>query len=357
MLRWLHGCCLVVLAACGFGAPAGTDGPPPDAPPDLSTERCFGSFVQVCLVTLPSAPLTVNSNNVRRIETAAGSPDCVATMPTVDACVVAATSITVNGTIRGTGQRPLILLATGAFQINSTGVIDVSSRRGIASGVGAGANASRCVNGTPPAGRSGGWGGTNATRGGNSESSSGSGSTASTELPQPTALFGGCAGGRGASGGGASGDGGGAVSLIAATLMIDGVINASGAGAAGAITGNRGGGGGGSGGMIVLDARDVMFNSTARVFAQGGGGGEGSTDSGGGDGLEPTAPEQEGAGGSGNEDGGNGGDGATTDNGGLGEAGESGGGGGGGGGGAGFIKTTDPSPPAEPTTRVCPPLS
>jgi hypothetical protein len=372
MLRW---CWLLTLAACGFRSPNGNGGadaaPADDASPttddgltDSRSPLCFGSFAEVCLAGLPEAAITVNGGATLTINTQPGSQDCVATTSDAGACVVAAASISVDGTIRGIGPRPLVLLATGSIVVNMNGVIDVASHRG-AAGAGAGANASRCVAGSTPTVITGGWGGSNATKGGDGDRA-GSGSTggnASSALPRPVAaLFGGCAGGKGAGGtAGNGGAGGGAVDLIAAVIVINGTVNASGAGASGASDNSDGGGGGGSGGMIVLDAPDVTINGSAKVFAQGGSGGEGgpsniSGNGSGGDGTDPTVPGQAAAGGIGGGSGGNGGDGATTTNGGNG--GEDGGlgddGGGGGGGGAGFIITTDPMPPTPPLSNVCP---
>lgn len=344
-------------------APGPDDASQTDAP-DTQPDLCFGAFMRVCLTALPSSAITVNSGEARPINTAPGSTDCVATTPAVNACVVAATSITVNanGSIRGIGSRALILLATDSIQINNGGVIDVSSKRG-ASVTGAGANASRCGTGSNPTAQTGGWGGSNATKGGNGNraGAGAGGGEAAAALPQPTTLVGGCAGIRGASGaGGKAGAGGGAVDLIASAIIIDGTINASGSGADGATTNAAGGGGGGSGGLIVLDTPNLTLNGTAQVLAQGGSGGEGATgSSAGGDGTDPTMPGTAAPGGSGGGSAGNGGSGATTDNGGNGgdDGFGFGDGGGGGGGGAGFIKTTDPSPPTLPTSSVCPALS
>jgi hypothetical protein len=373
MLRW---CWLVVpLAACSFRSPNGGGGPADgpddgpsqsDAPTDTRSALCFGSFMEVCLAAAPGPSITVNSGETRTIDTQLGSPDCAATMSDVGACVVAAASITVNGTIRGTGARPLVLLAAGSIAINSGGLIDVASHRGVAE-LGAGANPQpRCVAGSTPTVFTGGWGGSNATKGGdgNRAGSGSGGGNAASALPRPAAaLFGGCPGSKGAgNAAGSGGAGGGAADLIAATIIVDGTINASGAGAGGANNNGAGGGGAGAGGLIVLDAPDVTINGSAQVLAQGGGGGEGGPTGGGkgGDGTDPTTAGQAAPGGSNGGSGGDGGDGATT------AAGANGGsdsnlniddGGGGGGGGGGFIITTDPTPPGAPTSRVCPAFS
>jgi hypothetical protein len=378
MLRW---CWLVTLAACGFRSPAGGGGDDGggggddaapvdgssklDAPADTGSSLCFGSFVRVCLRDAPSSPIMVNSGDTVTYNTQTNSTDCVVTTPDVGACVVAATSISVNGTIRGMGPRPLVLLATDSITINSNGVIDVASRRD-GPNLGAGANPpSRCQTGTDPTERTGGWGGSNASKGGDGNEAGGpnsSGGKAANALPRPTALFGGCAGGKGASGsGGNGGAGGGAIDLIAAAIVINGTVNASGAGAKGASDNGAGGGGAGGGGLIVLDAMSVTINGSAKVFAQGGGGGEGGRPGDdGNDGADPATPGQAAAGGSGAGTGGDGGAGATTGNGGNG--GDDSGitpddGGGGGGGGRGFIITTDPTPPSAGTSQVCPAFS
>jgi hypothetical protein len=365
MSRW---CWLALLAGCKFTSPEpwsgdrsdGPSSPEPDTPPstDSPSSLCFGQFVEVCLVALPVTPITVNNGETRPINTAVGSPDCAATTSDAGACVVAATSIAVNGTIRGTGARPLLLLATEEIRINGQGLIDVSSRRG---DTGAGANWSGCQSGTPPTGFTGGWGGTNATRGGDGNQAgigSDGGKAYATPLAQTT-LHGGCRGGAGSGpGGGARGEGGGAVDLIAAALVVDGTVNASGSGAGGAGNGG-GGGGGGAGGMIVLDAPEIMLNGSGVLLAQGGGGGEGSPSngtSGAGAEPDPKMPCQAADGGHNvPTSGGNGGDGATTGNGGPGGD-DSGGtlsdGGGGGGGGGGFVKKTCTA--NLPMMKVCP---
>ena len=367
---------LVTLTACGFRSPNGSGGgedaapadgsSETDAPADTSSPLCFGSFVGVCLVSSPGPSIMVNAGATRTIDTQAGSSDCVPTLPDVGACVVAAASITVSGTIRGTGPRPLVLLATGSIVVNTGGVIDVASHRGVSS-LGAGANPQpRCVPGLTPTARTGGWGGSNAGQGGDGNQA-GTGSTggdAASALPRPTAaLFGGCAGFKGAgTSAGNGGAGGGAVDLIAAAIIIDGAVNASGAGADGASDNGAGGGGAGAGGLIVLDAPNVAINGSAQVFAQGGSGGEGGPpgSGAGGDGMDPTTPGQAAPGGSGGGPGGDGGAGATTGNAGDGgddSIGNFDDGGGGGGGGAGFIITTDPTPPGVPTSKVCPAFS
>lgn len=372
MLRW---CWLATLAACGFSSPGpgGSNGPDAstgiDAPPDASVMPdgtqagyCFGSFVRVCLVQLPIAQLNINSGDSRSINTNPNSGNCDQTTSDAGACVVAATSISLNGLLRATGSRPLILVATEEIRINSSGAIDVSSKRG-AIELGAGANSSACVDGTTANVLTGGAGGTNIGKGGDGDLAgiAASGGMASNPLQAPSTLRGGCRGGTGAGLlGGAGGNGGGAVDLIAPTIVINGTINASGAGASAAGT-TSGGGGGGSGGLIVLDSPDLTVNSSAAVFAQGGSGSEGGSGGAGTAGRDPTVAGQAALGGDGSGSGGSGGAGATTGNG------ENGGpdsngsnldGGGGGGGGAGFIKTTDPTPPTSvPTTRVCPTFS
>ncbi|HWO24313.1 MAG TPA: hypothetical protein VNO30_36465 [Kofleriaceae bacterium] len=381
MLRW---CCLIALAAsaCGFHSPKGSGGgddgddasvPPGDgsstvdAPADTRSPWCFGSFVEICLAAAPGPAISVNAGDTLTIDTRDNSPDCVATTAGAGACVVAAASIAVNGTIRGQGPRPLVLLATGAITINTGGLIDVASHRGNTN-LGAGANPPqpRCMPGSPPTARTGGWGGSNASKGGdgNQAGAGSSGGNAANALSRPAAaLFGGCAGSKGAgNSGGSGGAGGGAVDLIAAAIVINDTINASGAGASGATDNGEGGGGGGSGGLIVLDAPEVTINGAAKVFAQGGGGGEGGRSGGNGagnDGADPTAPNQAAQGGNNAGSGGDGGDGATTGNGGNGgdDTIATDDGGGGGGGGRGFIITTDPSPPSPPPANVCPAFS
>jgi hypothetical protein len=332
VVRWL----VLLIAGCGFSvtAPTGSnlDGAVDGSSPEAIMPTCYGSMPTIC-VAAPSAPLEVTG--VTTIDT--DSVSCEPTlMGTGDGlCVVAATSISIaaTGVVRGTGARPLVLLSAGTITI--TGVLDVASRR--LDPAGAGRNFAGCMEGTAPAASGGGQGGSYRGAGGNG----GTGVTGSGGIAAPadvfTVLRGGCAGARGGgSSGGAGGAGGGAVGLIATSITIDGLINASGAGGGGGVTAMSGGGGGGSGGTIILDAASVAIGATGQVLAQGGGGGEGSglttTGAPGGESVVAGTPS---VGGSGlSTSGGDGGAGATSGGGSGGASGTNGGGGGGGGTGA-----------------------
>jgi hypothetical protein len=337
-MRGLWVACLPWLIGCGFhsgvAADAGEDG---TDTPMLDASLCFDGFTRVCLPALPTMPLVVGSDTT--IDTAAG---CEATtMGTADGvCVVAATMIEVRSgaTLRATGLRPLVLLATSSIVV--AGTLDAASHRGGTTGPGA--NPAACRIGTAPTlangSGGGGHGGTFATIGGDGGDSVGRGAkgVASTTVDVPVSLRGGCPGVAGAGPNpGAPGAGGGAVELNAGSIMVSGSIHASGAGGQAGTLNDSGGGGGGSGGMIVFDTATLAVTGT--VMVQGGGGGGGS--GGGGAGTPGADPTQAGVGaapGDGYHDGGGtggkGGTGAIAGDAGDAEAGALIGGGGGGGG-------------------------
>ena len=335
-------------AAPGDGT-IGNDGP--------SSRVCLGSFVKVC-VDVPPVALELS---VQTIDTSdAGAMKCQPydATPMVDACVIAAQTITVpsGNTVTATGPRRLILLATGALTI--AGTLDAGSHRAGLRGPAAdtGPCPTNFTNPTVLGQGGGGWGGTLGGPGNNGgHSADGAiGGIAGSSLAI-TALGGGCAGGDGAGvSGGSGGHGGGALLLLSGqTISIAGTVTASGAGGDGgktaAAAAGGGGGGGGAGGMIVLDAPSVLI--PGRCFANGGGGGEGSSLIAGGGGGESAAPDMAGSGGSGASIGGAGGAGGLGTIGSL--LGANGGsivnpvvdagGGGGGGGGVGIIKIFAPS--------------
>jgi hypothetical protein len=329
----------------GPGTGAGSD----------DADTCFGTEpFHVCLAAPPTVPLSISGLGTA-IDTNA---KCAATLPTdSQGCVLAATTITIDGTLRATGSRPLVLIASGTITITRTGLIDVGSHRGATSELGAGAEPQDCSQGQPPTFRSGGAGGSFRGLGGMGGPSSGT-DPGGTPGPVTAAnkLRGGCAGqdARVLSAPQVQrGHGGGAVLLIAGrSISVDegGAINAAGEGGEGGPTGPNGGGaggGGGSGGMIVLDAPTIA--SSGLILASGGGGGGGnsigSTSNPGKPGADPTSAVPAAAGGAGGADaGGSGGDGssaATAAGGGNGLPGISAGSdgrGGGGGGGAGIVK-------------------
>ena len=325
------------------------DGPSTDAP---ANGLCFGEgALIVCLTALPSLPLTFGTTT---IDTSNGTcPGEVFTPSAGPAlCVVAGTTITVNGLLGATGTRPLVLLATsGSLTVTSVGTVDASSFRG--GKIGPGSNFTGCAAPGSPGnasnGAGGGAGGSFGTRGGNGGAGGGGQGGGAASAAMPTFLRGGCRGGTGgtASGAGGSGrDSGGAVYLLANTsLILDGRIDASGSGGDGAPSGKGGGGGGGSGGMIALWGRTgITVGLTAVVFANGAGGGGGADASvGGGNGFESTGPATVALGGLGGATGTAGGDGSTGSVSGQPAAASSKGGGGGGGGG-GVIRNVSGQP-------------
>ena len=345
----LAGTCAI--AGCGFTAPqtvgdGGTgDGPRPDA---ADGSLCFGEIERICLDALPSGPFMVGGGLTAPINTDT-STFCKA--PAVGssvsaACVIAGTSVLIDGTLRATGSRPLVIVSTSSLTINGTGLVDVSSRGWIERGAGVRLT---CAVGTPPLPTGGGAGGSFGALGGPGGAGSlGVGGTA-TPATGLVGLAGGCPGTDGGAttpgDAGAGGFGGGTVDLIAVIgVTINGRVNASGGGGNGGQDSAGGGGGGGAGGAIVLDAPAVTLNGSGAMFAQGGGGGEGAGDAGAGQrGQDPSTPGTAATGGNGLEPGGgDGGAGGVTA---AGDAGlEDNDSGGGGGGGAGHIRCTDASP-------------
>jgi hypothetical protein len=292
----------------------GTDGPEIDGDPSIDARACFGADnYEVCLTTVPSAPVTLPAT----VDTTS-STLCLTTQPAgwvsrgqPASCFIVGSMITA-GNVNVTGSRPLVLLATQT--INVTGVLDVASHGGANPKTGPGAPFGNCqgFTATPSSSVSGGAGGAGAnfmTRGGAGGDGNGGmagnsgGTTPTAPGTPPTALRGGCTGQPGGDGdgtsGGAGGAGGGAVFLLAGTSITignAGIINASGAG--GAAGGDQaGGGGGGSGGMIVLYA-PTLDTPNGRLLANGGGGASGGNNGGGvaGNDPPPTTPQTPAAG-------------------------------------------------------------
>jgi hypothetical protein len=341
---------------CVDPQPPGIDAGTPDVSVDapLDTQACYGTgFVRVCLAAAPTQPRTIATSTTINTD----DPSmCDTTMSGADNyCVLVGTTITVNATLRATGTKPLVLIASGSITVNE--LIDVGSHRPNATNpefIGAGADPATCMPGTPAGARAGGAGGSFTGKGGNGGNAAGTGAgtggRAVNGTTNITELRGGCPGQDGNGGGaGTGGHGGGAVYLIANNRIdITGPgINAAGEGGApGAPSGgiSSGAGGGGAGGMIGFDAPTITCISL--LLANGGGGGEGSGEvTTGVPGEDPstTAAAAGGAGGIAiGGDGGAGSAGAAGGNGGNASNGTSNsgfdGGGGGGGGGAGLIK-------------------
>jgi len=342
-----------------------------DAGPAQPGDVCLGRFGGIC-VAPPADPLTLGTQTIDTSSSAL----CVdyrpgAGAPPTDACVIAGSSIAIEGntTVAVTGRRPLILFSTSTITI--AGVLDVASHRASpTSKAGPGADAAQCsTTVTDPTvgasnngggGRGGTFGGTGGS--GGSGAQAGQGGIAAPLGTQVLTLQGGCPGSAGAgTDAGVLGHGGGAVMLIAMqSIALRGTINASGA-AGGGGKNSAGGGGGGSGGMIVLDAATVEL--AGPCFANGGGGGEGGDlSSTGNAGNESTMPAEVALGGDGANRGGKGGDGGAGAR--AAAAGLPGslhmssghfdglGGGGGGGGGIGVVKvfTTGANDPGAPAS-------
>jgi hypothetical protein len=347
------------------------DSPPIDSPP-IDALVCYGTgIVKVCFASAPTDPQTFSDQTLDTDD-----PAMCATAATGGNgyCVVVATTIMVNGTLRAAGSKPLVLIASDSLTIAGGGLIDASSRRSRAvgapeKGAGADANTTICVAGTPASNRGGGAGGsfTGAGGTGGNGSAANAGTPGTPATPPITALRGGCPGQDGQNTAGSGGHGGGAVYLIAGTRIDIGGngINVGGEAGGGGTQGpsGGGGGGGGAGGMIGLDAPTVMLTGSASVVANGAGGGEGGSGGNTTSGENGTDAITTGAARGGNQNTGSGGDGGNGSAGaaaGPGMPGTNGtpaggnnGGGGGGGGGAGIIIApagtnfgTKASPPA-----------
>lgn len=251
----------------------------------------------------------------------------------IELCVIYASTITITGTVRVVGSRPLVLVAVQTIDV--VGHLDAGSRRLGGSGAGAGSGA--CPPATPPTGMGGGAGGTFRGQGGSGGAASG-GSQGTAPMPfPPISVRGGCAGATSLGLGGTPGRGGGALYLIAGSAISvgsQGRIDVSGAGA---MPSDAGGHGGGSGGLLALDA--AGFQIQGELMANGGGGASGSDGAIAQAGDESSAPAVPGAGG-GSGAGLNGGNGSAGQVSLVGMAGSGAGatlGAGGGGGGAGWI--------------------
>ena len=265
----------------------------PIVPPDAAT--CFGTFVEVCLTTLPTTDTSIDTATT--IDTDTGCTQVVAQTSGPDLCVVAARTFHINAALQANGSRPLVLVATDSVDILAAGLVDVGSFKLISTtsvsevvGAGAASGAALCGNPTNggadgslfgTAGGGGGAGGSFGGAGGKGgrgvSGYGGTGGVAAAASGTPSYLRGGCRGSAGGSGNGqvagAGAAGGGAVLVIAGSAIHNaGHIRACGMGGyAGSV--ESGGGGGGSGGMIVVDAPAIQ--NTGIINANGGGGGEG----------------------------------------------------------------------------------
>jgi hypothetical protein len=336
---------LAAVAACGGSTPSSTvDGPSGDAASDAvaqpDSNLCWGiGLARVCFAQMPTGTLLLTTPISTDGNMCAG-----VTLGPPNSCVIAADRIQIDAgvTVVATGSRSLVLVGTSTILID--GHLDASSHHN-PDAIGAGADPAQCTSGTAASNHGGGAGGSFAGQGGGG--GAGPGGTGGAVAPAgvtPTSVRGGCSGTIGSGGSpGAGGHGGGAVYLISGgDVMVNGVIDASGEGGDnGSQSGPTGGCGGGAGGMIGLDAPQVQINSSAQVFANGGGGGGGgATGGGGGNGGSSTSATVAGAGGPAGPGGGVGGAGSLGSQlqGGAGNSASNGNGSGGaGGGGAGAI--------------------
>ena len=257
-------------------------------------QLCFGtasaSLFTQCFAS-DQVPMNTVTLTTRVFDTVT---DCtgvasVQTSHAIQACVIAAKTITISGVVTVHGARPLVLLATGTLTVAAGGTLDASSNH---AGDGPNAGATACNPGGPggnfAGGGGGGAGGSFGTQGGDGGSSglADNGGTA-VVLTAATTLRGGCSGAKGGDGnannhGGAGGHAGGAVYLIGGVAIhIAGKVYASGAGGVGGDA-TAGGGGAGTGGLIGFDAPSVAISSATvvqpEVIANGGAGGGGGGD-------------------------------------------------------------------------------
>jgi hypothetical protein len=300
---------LLSLAACNFphgslnGGPreagaddTGDDAPMIDAMIDGPSPLCYGrSPFTVCLTAEPAGTIVFTTG----IETTSctyngGTPGEIITANNTSLCVIAGATIdmlpTNNVSIGTSGDRPLVLIASGNLTVPLGTRLDASSATNNVVGVptGPGFDPPECGNkpsgASSTSGAGGGAGGTFGTKGGNGAAGAGATGGQAAQVPTPfVKLRGGCPGGDGGNGNSASaagGSGGGAIALFShATIQIDGTVTASGAGGEGGNTQKGGGGGGGSGGMIVLHANAIMMGTMGKLISNGGGGGAGAGNS------------------------------------------------------------------------------
>ncbi|HUJ62817.1 MAG TPA: hypothetical protein VLX92_30150 [Kofleriaceae bacterium] len=310
---------LVLVVGCGFKhgtgpSDAAPDGPPdgpkvwmdaPDAPP-LDARSCFGGAAkwEICLDPPPTAALDLTALGTLVTDT---DSHCLTAQPSdwttngqPDACIIAATTLTLSDQLVVNGNRPLVLVGTDSVTISGT--LDVASHRGGNLGPGAGQFTCNVFGQTPDDGNGGnggggGAGGSLTTQGGDGgKGNNGSGKEGKVAgiLAAPATLRAGCIGQDGGDGNsvagskGHAGAGGGGVYVLAGnSITITGTLNASGAGGSGGMT-YGGGGGGGTGGVIVMYAPAIDATS-GFILANGGGGSSGGDSSNAGnDGMNPT---------------------------------------------------------------------
>ena len=286
-------------------------GPTPDIAPDVAGNAvCIGpAGFEVCLPDNVGPKVLFAAINTTSSPLCAPQPPTWATQNQDPACFIFGSTIRIDGLVRVTGDRPLVLAALDAIDV--TMPLDVASHFmgfTMAQSSGPAAPSKACQ---PPSeaegsggGGGGGAGGTFFGEGGpGGDGMAAGGKQAPVASPaQPPTLRAGCSGGNGGKGvgdAGVGGVGGGAIYLVARNkISITSFINASGAAGRPGMP-FSGGSGGGSGGMIMLHA--TMIEGSGAVFANGGGGGGGSANNTGTPGTEtspnnPTAPAAGGGG-------------------------------------------------------------
>src|SRR5262249_23224333 len=87
-----------------------------DAAPDAAV--CFGTFLELCLQSAPSGPLPISVPTT--IDTS-NSPMCAPLRSGGDFCVLAGTTISITSTLRATGPKPLVLIASDSITIDAAG--------------------------------------------------------------------------------------------------------------------------------------------------------------------------------------------------------------------------------------------
>ena len=359
---------LTLTAACSFeprglgglgdpdsgtvGDPDGGNQPSPDATPledvhhvALAQEYLGSEDVRISdTVTIDTTQLSVSAGGPAALVPMQAQPD--GSGP--ELAIIHVRDLVIDGTLRATGSRPLVILAR---TIRIDGLLDVGARRGTpgAGGSGPGSGDGRGGDGQ----RHGtffdtGGGGGGFARDGGLGGNDGAGDGArgrSYGDAMLTALVGGSGGGSsdGDCSEGPAGAGGGAVQLYASvTIAIgdDGGINAGGGGGSpghgcfGQYTAGRGGG---SGGAIYLQSPSVVLDGT--LAANGGGGGGAAAFNNGDAGADGRLGDSPAAGGAkgGGDYGADGGDGGTESDPENGDDNDGDGNGGGGGGAGGRI--------------------
>src|SRR5678815_2401073 len=118
MVRVLCAVCVSVIAACEFPRPADVetkvDAPPLDASIDTAVDAqlCFGSYLDICLEVAPTRPLRIVDPTTISTDYAM---ECIAVTSGGNYCVIAATTILIESTLRAIDSRPLVLIATDAI--------------------------------------------------------------------------------------------------------------------------------------------------------------------------------------------------------------------------------------------------